>query len=79
MNKNQKKGKGTTSSEKKFQTNVRIGEGAFGVVYREKDKNGDIVAIKTFKDTQDDGISFGICREIAVFNLYIHIVSSILK
>lgn len=61
--------KGRKNSEKRYIKDQCIGEGAFGLVYKGIDeKLGTQVAIKTFKETKDDGVSFGICREIAVCN-----------
>lgn len=53
--------------ERKYTQGECIGEGAFGIVYKAKEKTTlKEVAIKTFKKINDDGLSLGICREIAV-------------
>lgn len=53
--------------EKKYIHGECIGEGAFGLVYKSRvEDSNEEVAIKTFKKISDDGLSPGICREIAV-------------
>lgn len=41
----------------KYEIQGIVGEGAYGIVYKAKNKeNGEIVAIKKFKESEDDEI-----------------------
>ena len=58
-----------SSVKDKYEFEYCVGEGAFGFVYKakERDNPSQLVAIKVFKKAKEgEGISFTICREIAV-------------
>jgi len=65
---NKRKNNGNVKDKYEFE--YCVGEGAFGFVHkaRQRDKPSNLVAIKAFKKANKDGegISFTICREIAV-------------
>jgi serine/threonine protein kinase len=58
----------------RYDMDCLVGEGAFGYVWKAKDKQTkQPVAIKIFKKGKDgEGVSFTICREIAVRVLFMH-------
>ena len=57
----------------KYEVMGIVGEGAYGIVYKCKNKdNGEFVAIKKFKETEDDIVKKSMLRELKVLKILNH-------
>lgn len=59
--------------QNKYEVLGIVGEGAYGIVYKCKNKeNGEFVAIKKFKETQDEIVKKTMARELRVLQMLKH-------
>jgi len=59
--------------QNKYEVIGIVGEGAYGIVYKCRNKeNGEYVAIKKFKETEDDVVRKSMLRELKVLKYLKH-------